>query len=607
MCGINGYTWKDEELVLRMNNATHHRGPDGSGIFVDERVSLGHNLLAITDAPSNSTQPVISEDFVMLYNGEIYNYQSLRAELQVAGDVFVTDSDTEVLFAGLSRHGAAFLGRLDGMFAIAWYDRRAGSLLLARDVAGIKPLYWSVTKEGLIFSSELRGIFAGGVVRRLDTVAAELYLALGYVPGPSTLISGIRKVCPGQYLYYDIKSGTCISHWINSLREIPSIPEGERGEQIRAVIGASARGQTMGLRPFGLYLSGGLDSSIVLHEVMCGMDRKFRTYTTRFEIEGGDFNEDADVAQRLCADYGVEHGELLIRESEYVKAYVQAIEAIEEPRWNPSIGAYWLLARHASQSITIVLNGSGGDELFFGYSRYQESRIASERYDRHPRWMVDLWYTLAALRRGRLPFGRTMHLNQPLERWAHLNRITDKGAFIRIVGALSRVGYPALAHPLMDIENAIAELDRLFWLADEEYIRTDKISMHFGMEGRFPLMGREVVALANSIPSSQKLKGGTFKSILRQAYRGHLPDYIIDKKKTGWKAPVTRWMHGDFGRLVSESLSEGFYSGLRGWLDVERIRRERIEPATVFSTRTMKSFLPAAALQIWSRRFNVSL
>jgi asparagine synthase (glutamine-hydrolysing) len=604
MCGINGLSFPDKDLILRMNGAIRHRGPDGTGCFIDERVSLGHNLLAITEVPANSGQPVVSDDFVMLYNGEIYNYRILREELSREGDRFMTDSDTEVLFAGLARHGERFFERLDGMFAVAWYDRRADTLVLARDPAGIKPLYWSVSPRGLIFSSELRGMFAAGADRVLDAQAVDLYLALGYVPGPSTLVAGIRKVCPGQYLRYHVVSGTCTTEWIQASRD--AVLQGNVSEQVRTTIGASARGQTMGLRPFGLYLSGGLDSSILLHEIAHGTDRAFKTYTTRFDISGGDFNDDADLAQRLCTEYGVEHDELLVREDEYADAYVHALAAIEEPRWNPSIGAYWLLAGRAAKDITVVLNGSGGDELFFGYPRYRESRHMSDRYARYPQRLVDLWYTVAALRRGRISLGRMMHLNRPLERWAYLNRITDRGSFTAIVEALGRAGYPSVQEPLADIENAVAELDRLFWLADEEYIRTDKLSMQVGMEGRFPLMGREVIALANALPSAMKLREGTSKSVLREAYRGHLPEYIINKKKTGWRAPVAHWMQGKFGMLVKESLSEQFYSGLHGILDGDAIRKKNLDGVTHFSIRTMKSFLPAAALQIWAREFKIT-
>lgn len=612
MCGINGITWRDEELILRMNGAIRHRGPDGTGRFVDDHVSLGHNLLAITDTPANSAQPVVSSDgrYVLVYNGEIYNYRALRDDLRREGDEFITDADTEMLFAGLVRHGSAFLEQLDGMYAIAFYDARAGTLLMARDPAGIKPLYWSVGSRGLVFSSELRGLFAAGIPRTLDATAAELYLALGYVPGPGTLVAGVCKLCPGQYLQYRLDGCTVTTGWTGRWRDrdLPDVT-GDINAVIRQTVGASARSQTMGLRPFGLYLSGGLDSGIILHEMTSGSGPKFKTYTTRFEVPAGlarDFNEDADVARRLCGDYGVEHRELVVRADEYAEAYEAAVQAIEEPRWNPGIGAYWLLAREAAKDIVVVLNGSGGDELFFGYPKYLESRRISERYARYPRIFVDLWYTASALHKGRVPIGRLLHLSEPLQRWAYLNRISDRGAFAAIVDALQSVDYPALRRPLADAENAVAELDRLFWLADEEYIRTDKISMHFGMEGRFPLMGRDVVRLANATPSEVKLRVGTTKHLLRQAYRGHLPDYVVNKAKTGWKAPVGHWMGGPFGELVRQALSAEYYGGLEGFIDPGAVRTRFVDGVGHFSTRTMKNFLPVVALQIWARHFNIT-
>lgn len=594
-----------------MNQATHHRGPDGTGYFVDEAVSLGHNLLAITETAANSAQPVVSGDknFVLLYNGEIYNYRKLRDELQKKGDLFKTDSDTEVLFAGLKRHGAAFLEVLDGMYAIAFYDRDNGRILLARDTSGMKPVYWSVGSKGLIFSSELRGIFTAGVNRRLNHATVPLYLALGYVPGSATLISSVSKLCPGQCIEYSINSGILKTGWSGSWRnrDLPEISEDELLGEIRRTIGDSARAHTMGLRPFGLYLSGGLDSGILFHE-LAGL--KFKTFTTRFDVPAdldNAFNEDADIAARLCLDYGVEHEELLVNGNDYADAYVAAIDSIEEPRWNLGIGAYWLLAQKASKDIVVVLNGSGGDELFLGYPKYLESERITERYNRYSKFIVDLWYTMSALYKKRIPLGKFLHLADPVERWAYMSRISDVGAISVIIAALKGTDYPAKLDPLEDPENALAEFDRILWLADEEYIRTDKISMHFGMEGRFPMMSREIVRLANSIPSSLKLHNGVKKHLLREAYRGKLPEYVVNKKKTGWKAPAGYWMRGRFGELIRTVLSAEYYLGISDVVDMDLIRRNFDAAAGDFSTWKMKSFLPIAALQIWAKNFGITI
>ncbi|MDO8609316.1 MAG: asparagine synthetase B, partial [bacterium] len=264
MCGINGFNASNKEKIIAMNEATKHRGPDGVGFFVDDDVSLGHNLLAITESPDNSRQPIKSSDgrYILLYNGEIYNYKELQKDLIKEGDSFLTNSDTEVLLKGLVRHGEFFLSKLDGMFAIALYDTSEKNILLARDKAGMKPLYYYHYNNEIVFSSELRGLFAYGIDRKLDIDSAKIYFVLGYVPGNKTLIKNVQKILPGQYMKINLTSNCITKKWIvfeqNKDNEI-------RDKNICDLIHNSTIRHTMGLRPFGLYLSGGLDSTVILH------------------------------------------------------------------------------------------------------------------------------------------------------------------------------------------------------------------------------------------------------------------------------------------------------------------------------------------------------
>ena len=563
MCGINGFTFNGPELIDRMNSETRHRGPDGTGVFLGDRISIGHNLLAITDKPERSNQPVIFDDAVLAYNGEIYNYKILRGEL---GGAFRTDSDTEVVSEGLRRHGVDFLAKLDGMFAIAWYDRKREKIFLARDPVGMKPMYYAIHGGNLIFSSELRGLFAHDIPRRLNHAMMPVFFALGYVPGKETLISGIFKVMPGQIIEFDLQKKSVTESWmpIDDREQIRTVEL----SNCREIIGAAVNEHTMGLRPFGLYLSGGLDSTIILHELSRRRPENIKTYTTRFAAGDPAFNEDADRAQKLCRDYRIEHHELLVSERDFIDATEPAIAAMEEPRYNHSVPAYWLLAKHASKDVVVVLNGSGGDELFMGYSRYEVSKKISGRR-RWPWWKIGYFFK---------------HVHDPLSQWAYVHAINNKNNAL-LLRYLESLHYPRVTQPLTDTENAVAEFDRLFWLADEEFLRTDKISMQFGMEGRFPLLARSVRTLANSIPSSQK---GSSKALLRAAYQNNLPDYIVQKKKTGWNAPVTEWMRGKFGAFVREVLADKY-------VDLPR-----------YTFADMKKILPLFYFKIWARHFKIS-
>jgi len=619
MCAINGFNFKDQELILEMNKATKHRGPDGTGIFIDENVSLGHNLLAITDVASKSLQPIVSEDkkYALSYNGEIYNYKSLRTNLETKGEKFSANSDTEVLYKGLVRYGADFLRRLDGMFALAFYDKDRNKLLLARDPAGMKPLYYYWNNGRFIFSSEARGILAHNISRKLDIDAARIFFLFGYVPGHKTLFQFISKVCPSQQIIFDLKKRTIYKKWIDygnrQKQKIAFNPE-----KFREMIGNSVLEHTMGLRPFGLYLSGGLDSTVILHELARHGDGRVRTFTTRFDIDDAKINEDADRAKRLSNVYGIEHHELLIREKDFINASEKAIEAMEQPRYNHSVAAYWLLAKYASRDIVVALMGDGGDEQFLGYPKYLSSKFINLRYKRYPAFLLNFLYTFKLIRQKRIPPGPILKFNHPLGRWAGLNtlgRLDYAKALLfwnnfnmsEAIKYLMSTDNPIAVSSLSDMENAIANLDRFFWLADEDFIRNDKIAMCFGMEGRFPFLAREITKYSNSISSEEKIKDGELKSLVRHAYRGHLPDYIINKKKTGWNAPVPQWMHSNFGDMVRETLSKDYYSETRNLFNFDFIRKNYIDSVKEFDFSHLKNFLPVFSFQIWARKFGIKV
>ena len=620
MCAINGFIGKNPELLEQMNQVTKHRGPDGSGVFIDEYISLGHNLLSITDIAPSSIQPFVSPDqrFVLGYNGEVYNYLELRRQLEKAGDHFVTNSDTEVIFKGLIRYGKEFLQELDGMFAIAFYDAQEKKLVLARDPSGIKLLYLYQDHTQFIFSSELRGIFVHPVPRQLDIEATNIFFFLGYVPGPKTLVKNISKLCPGQYWTIDVRSQT--------VAEKGWLPRYTKGEQavsfdpgdFREMIGSAVKRSTQGIRPFGLYLSGGLDSTMILWELIHRVETQVKTYTTRFAVADERFNEDADVAARLAREYGVDHHELLIREEEYLSTMEQVIETIEEPRWNQNLSTYWLLAQYASRDIVVCLNGSGGDELFFGYHRYLDSRRMGSYFERFPQLALNLIYSLRALKKGELKPTHLTAFHHVLDRWVYLNRVRPQLRkdifhfplsfdFMDVVTYLHSIPAPAIQTPLSDAENAYAEYDRLFWLADEEFIRTDKITMHFSMEGRFPLLARDIVHFANRLPSREKIKGNELKALVREAYRGYLPDYVLQKKKTGWTTPLSRWITSRFGQDIRLMLTTQYYAETANLFSFATIQKEYIDNTREWNTPALKRFMTIASFQMWARQFGITL
>lgn len=616
MCGISGFNKENEELIMKMVNATQHRGPDGAGFFTGDGISLGHNLLAITDNPSGAKQPLESPDknYVLIYNGEIYNFKALRDSLKESGFIFRTESDTEVLLSGLIKEGINFLKKVNGMFAFAFFDRKNKKLILARDGKGMRPLYYFHKSNTFIFASELRAIFAYGVARTLNIENSSIFFELGYLPGPATLIKDIYKLCPGQYAEFNLKNNSLYLDWFSSSSK--SIEKHEfNPDQFQDILGQSVIDHTMGLRPFGMYLSGGLDSSIVLYELLRHGVTNLTTYTTRFEVDDPRFNEDADIAKKLSVDFKTDHHEFFVREQDFMDALPRVIETIEEPRYHPSIPAYYLMAREASKDIVVVITGDGGDESFMGYPKYKESYRISRRYEKYPDFLLNLYYTLRDTKKGKIPLGFYMDLQDVILRWWQLNKISSYGIKdlfkFKIkpqatINYLKMIKAPAITHPTKDMENAIAELDRLFWLAEDSFMITDKIGMHFGMEGRFPFSDSRVIDYAAGVPSRNKILNPKSKGLLRQAYRDKLPSYVTEKRKSGWTAPVVYWMNSKLGQNVREVLTPDFYEPTSSLFNLDIIQKN-IRGKDKFEQLDLKSFFPIYLFQIWAEKFKITL
>lgn len=599
-----------------MITETQHRGPDRNGIYCDERISIGHNLLAITDTPERSAQPVVSQDrnAVLAYNGEIYNYVELRENLKKRGFTFLTDSDTEVLFAGLEADGDRFLQELNGMFAIAYYRKNDSKLFLARDPNGIKPIYYYLKNGQLIFSSEKRGIFVHEISRKLDWDSFNIFLDMGYVPGPRTLIENVYKVRPGECVIFDIGKKEINKKWF-MLEEKEFLLNKFDAPKLRGVIQGAVISHTMGRRPVGLYLSGGLDSSIILHELHSVKKCDIQTFTTRFEGDHPQFNEDADIAEKMCYKYGIKHESLVITEREFLNTVEDVIATIEEPRHNNSLAAYYLLSKHASKHVVVTLSGDGGDELFGGYPKYYQSKKISSLYQRFPTHLVNLYFTCQDKISRRTDLLDWLKLNDPITRWIYFNRFTlpSEHLFFKfkrktkyLLDYMHSIKPPFLNTNPLDFENTLMDLDRYFWLADECFLRSDKIGMRFGMEARFPFLDRNLVDLTRRIASNNKLDSIQFrpKALLRQAYENILPDYILNKRKSGWRAPVGKWITSELGERINEVISSGFYNETSQIFNFEAIKHaSRREPAILGSRKIFSIF----SFQIWARYFKIKI
>lgn len=527
MCAIHGIFWPSKESMSKMIQQAHHRGPDGNGQWNDEQITLGHNLLSIVDEVKSSTQPWIHNDYVLVYNGEIYNYKELQSTIN---HQFKTNTDTEVLIAGIEQYGKSFIHKLDGMFAFACYNKKTKKLIIARDSNGSKPFYYCNFNNKFVFSSEIKSILSLGFPRKVSKEGFKHYYHSGLVAGYLTMFDGIRKLIPGEILEIDVVSNARQSTNINNDRiepfrgNVKDIPDLLR-ERLKKAVEMTL----MGRREIGLFLSGGLDSSSIFYELVNSSKTKPNTFSTRFvePHEHSNYNEDANLAKMLSEKFESNHKEVLIGEQEWIDNLEKCVIALEEPRQGKSYPAYYATNKLLSDSgMTVTLSGDGGDELLAGYKHHQVPIVRTD--DKTFRKKFEM------LRSGHKGFKNKDLSITVNEQWDYLMSWLPKGGLTN------------------DSLNDFLYIECLQVLSEDFLIRNDKLGMAFSMEARFPMMCNVFRDFIRSIPGIEKVNYDFLrvnhavnnKHLLRKAYSGKLPDNIIKKVKSGWRSPTDDWTVG---------------------------------------------------------------
>ncbi len=604
MCGINGFTWEDENLINQMNRKTEHRGPDGTRRFLEQGISLGHNRLAIIDLDPRSSQPMESADgrYVIVFNGEIYNYRELKAELPLYP--YKTEGDTEVILAAYAAWGTASFSRLSGIFAFGIWDRKEKKLIVARDHAGVKPLYFMRNEKGCAFSSELSALLPLSGAS-LDHEALDLYFSLLYVPHERTLVRDVKKLGAGMYL-------TCESGAAPRIERYRTTPqpeaEGVTKETVRRTIGGAVGAQLVSDRPVGVFLSGGFDSSIVLHHVM-EHTGKAQTFTTGFELPEADsteyekFNADMYLARKTAVFYGTTHHEQLISLATVRDSLEEVFLAVDEPIANSANVPSYHLSKFAREHVVVALDGSGGDELFGGYDWYRLNRIAAY-YKMLP---LKVQHTLGHAH----PLLHKMSLDSSDYYLASMGQEPD--VLRRMVPGRDphatartyiegRYGVPKKGETFLE---RMMDIHRTLWLVDESLTRTDKLGMAHGLEIRVPLLDTAVEALAARIPAPEKASFFTTKRPLKNAYRGVLPEHVYGQPKRGWFPPGAKWLRDPgIERALRSILSPGYYTGtsnLFDWDAVESMMDDHIARRGYY----FKPLWALATFQVWARKHNI--
>ncbi len=570
MCGIAGLLFADRtrpvdrSRLKAMSDAIAHRGPDGEGFLVEPGVGLAHRRLSIIDLAGGG-QPIGNEDgsIQVVFNGEIYNYQDLRRSLEAEGHHFRTSSDTEVLVHLYEKHGESLVEHLRGMFTFALWDRPRRTLLLARDRLGLKPLYYYRDSEILLFGSELKAILAyPGISRDLDSEALEDYLAYGMVPGERSIFRHIKKLPPAHLL--TLREGdpspSPRRYWRLRMEPDASCSVDDWVESIREKLDETSRLHLIADVPVGAFLSGGVDSSIIVALAAGRTQGALRTFSMGFAEDS--FSE-LPQARETASFFGTNHTEELVT-PDAVSLIDELTHYYDEPFADSSAIPTYLVSRLASRHVKVVLSGDGGDEAFGGYARYRHDLKEAAIRARLPGWFRKL--ALGPLSQAwpkadwlpRPLRAKTALTNLSLDAgWAYSNtlllcrnplrrRLMAQDLVVGLNGHRPERaiwGHHATA-PSDDALGGMIAADVAMFLPDDYLVKVDRASMAHGVEVRPPLVDHEVMELAARIPSRWKIARGETKWILKRAFEDRLPPGVLGRPKQGFEIPIDAWLRG---------------------------------------------------------------
>ena len=597
MCGITGiavfgnHPAPTYDRLQRMCDSLIHRGPDEKGMDIRDGVAFGMRRLSIIDL-SGGSQPIFNESGTVrtVFNGEIYNFRELRRDLKQRGHVFTTNSDTEVIVHAYEEYGSNFPRHLNGMFAFALHDSAKRKLLLARDHVGIKPLYYSFSHRWLVWGSEIKAILAARMVeRQLDLDALGEFLAWEYIPGPRTLFKAIRKLEPGHMVEIDLGRPFCTpkAFWdIPSESHDQSKSAGNWEEEVNWKIKECVQRQLVSDVPLGAFLSGGVDSSLVVSHM-----GRAKTFSIGFDDPS--YNE-LNWARKVADHLGVDHLDDIIK-PDVAALFDHLMHFMDDPIGDFSIFPTYLVSRHARKHVTVALSGDGGDELFGGYETYLADRVA-RNFALIPkplrrRVIEPLIRTFKprAAKKGAVNMAlRFMEGMNQDESLSHARWRLFAGEAVRrelfTEEALSHIDIPAADHintlfekaGHRDAINQSLYVDLKSYLCDNCLVKVDRMSMAVSLEVRVPYLDTEMVELAFRIPGIFKVRNGQTKVLLKKVAARHVPADCVYRRKEGFSIPIKNWLNTRFKTLMDHLLNDGRIQaeGIFQARSIKRLKKE---------------------------------
>jgi asparagine synthase (glutamine-hydrolysing) len=625
MCGICGklnfdhHELVDAELLRQMMDLIRHRGPDGGGEYRSGPVGLGHRRLSIIDLNSGA-QPMSNEDgtVCVVYNGEIYNFPELRADLQARGHKFKSATDTEVIVHLYEELGAESVARLRGMFAFALWDKRRQLLLLARDRVGIKPLYYTNTGRALLFASEIKSLLVDpSVARHINPRAIDRFLTYGYLPGNETLFDGIHKLDPGHYLticdgqiavrqYWDLRFETG-PRWRNFDEAVGALQE---------LLRRTVKDHMISDVPVGVLLSGGVDSTGVLRYAAERTDKPLHTFTIGFA--GAEFADERPYARLAAQRYGTVHQDITMTAQDFRDFLPKYVWHMEEPVCEPPAVALYYVSRLARESsVKVLLSGEGGDEAFGGYQTYRNLLLLETLKSVFGPAKGLLRFGFQAL--GQVGWKRVARysdlIDLPLSQYYLSRTATPNTGFNQLKSAIytkefaDALGEQTSDRPTsrlfehldgLSLLNRMLYVDTKSWLPDDLLIKADKMTMATSVELRVPLLDFQVLEFAASLPQHFKVRGWVTKRILKAALAESVPREILNRKKTGFPVPYEAWLRRDLRPLLEDMLL-GQRAFDRGYFSRKGI--EKVLCSNSNGGGYAKEVFCLLALELWHRKF----
>ena len=597
MCGIVGYTHKNwTPPPRRIQEATAtliHRGPDQQGVFQSSLFSMGAARLKIIDLDSGN-QPILSEDgdFGIAFNGEIYNYVEIRTELEKLGHRFGSHSDTETVLRAFMQWDKECLAKLRGMFAVALWKKSARRLVLARDRMGIKPLYITRQGEDLFFGSELKAIFVHPEIdRRLSLPGLDCYLSLNYVPCPWTLVEGIEKLPPGHWLEWSDGKISSDAYWKLPFTQASNYTLETAKEELDSLLQQSVREHMISDVPLGIWLSGGMDSTTILHYASRATVSRLKTFSISFR--GRSFDE-SEFIDRAVWQYGTDHQQLDLTPAQDLCGAIEEFAYYsDEPSADAGSLPVWFLSKLCKSKTTVALSGEGADELFGGYITCRADVLAKWAR-RMPRPLLQA--ALAGVRHWPVS-DEKISFEYKLKRFLEGSLLEPSHAHVYWNGTFSdeekqsllRRPLPSAFHHLLDevdklpkTRDALAHFlwfDQKYYLADDILVKSDRMSMAHSVEVRPPFLDHRIVEFAAKLPAHLKIRGSQQKLVLSELRKDKLPASILAGKKTGFDIPAHEWLRGPLRPMLVDSLREGIaeYGQLFRGVAVENFLTRHLE------------------------------